>query len=157
MKSTISGATLRARMTRRECFLLAALALLTVPLALASPAYDPAPPTWRERDFRVHFHAQQLFGLNAEELSEPELNDVMRWCRCIELTADYGKHGVETLSDNDCRFVMEVLDDLCPRLTEHSGYLLIYQSCATRLAGDDLSPAIASSEEASRHKASAIE
>jgi hypothetical protein len=27
-------------------------------------------------------------GLNAEELSVPELNDVMRWCRCIELTAD---------------------------------------------------------------------
>jgi hypothetical protein len=134
MKSIFRGGVLRAHTTRRECLLLATLGLLAVTLAASFPAQQDSKLSWRERDFRVHFHAQQLFGRDAEELNEQELNDVLRWKRLIELTADYEPRGGDHLSDEDCRFVIEVLDDLCPHLEKHHGYLRIYRSCSARLA-----------------------
>jgi hypothetical protein len=134
MKSIFRGGALRAHTTRREYLLLATLGLLSVSLAAAFPAYRAEMLSWRDRDFRVHFQAQQLFGRDAEDLSEQELNDVLRWKRLIELTADLSPGRIDHLSEEDCRFVIEVLDDLCPQLEEHDGYLQIYRSCSARLA-----------------------
>lgn len=135
MKSIFRGGGLRAHLSRRERLLLATLGLLAVSLAAAFPAYHAETLSWRERDFRAHYHAQQLFGRDAGELNEQELNDVQRWKRLIELTAYNPSGCVASLSEDDCRFVMEVLDDLCPHLEKHAGYHKIYESCANRLKG----------------------
>jgi hypothetical protein len=111
---------------------LMALTLLAIELAIAFPPSPDVVPG-RGRDYVLQFQSQQLFHCAPEQLSQHDLEDLKRWCDCVELTTRYGVVGLQSLTDEDCQFVVEVLDDLCPDTEEFTGFLRIRESCRRRL------------------------
>jgi hypothetical protein len=146
MISTILGRW-RGEMTGPQWLSLVAIGLVAWKLAVADPvdhAADGSPADRRVRDYLVYFHAHQLFQRGPDELNEDELDDVNRWCRCLRLMTLHQTSGVDCLTIDECRFVIDALDDFWPDLREYAGYRRIHESCAQRLAGGKLPAAIAS-------------
>lgn len=138
--SDAHGTCRRARVTRLQCLSLIALGLLALELANLSRAHrraTDAPVSWRERDFAVHFQAYQMFQRPPEELNEWQLDKVIRWCRFLAINCKYDEGGVENLSGDECRFVVEVLSERGPAAQEHAVYSAIHEACRLRLAGED--------------------
>lgn len=113
---------------------LTASGLLALWLAIAFPASPDGAVSWRDRDYAIYYHAHQLFRCDPEELSESQLHDVERWCRCLRLTSQAQTSGVHSLTDDECQFVPQVLDELCTDTKQFAGYRPIYELCAQSLA-----------------------
>ena len=128
MNPTTRAAGNRRAATLLEALSLAAVALLALELAVAFPVspHEATPP---ERDYVLYFQAQQLFHCNPEELSEARQADLKRWCQCMPLTTRHNLAGIDSLTDEDCRFVVEVLDELCPETEAFAGFHRIRESC----------------------------
>lgn len=141
MHKTREGASDRSGNFFLECFGLAVALLLVLQLAFAYRASECAgnllTESWREKDWRMWFQAQQLYRRSPEELSRAEFDNVRRWCDCLTLIAKHETNGTQSLTDDECHFVVDALDDLCPKLSQHSGYLPIYQACRRRLNDGD--------------------
>lgn len=141
MHKTREGAGDRSGSVCLECFGLAVAVLLVLQLAFAYQASDHAgnlvAESWHEKDWRMSFQAYQLYGRSPEELSRVEFDNVRRWCDCLTLIAKHEMSGTKSLTDDECQFVVDALDDLCPNLSQHGGYLPIYQACRRRLNDGD--------------------
>ena len=151
MKNALSDFAQRAHTTFLEGLLLVALGLLAMKFAAVFPAdkHFGAASASSEKNPMLSWHAHQLFQRGPDELSEAELHDVERWCRCVELTARYLSNGLQSLTDDECRLLVETLSDLCPNLAEHRGYFPVYEACRRRLAGE-----VPARQVFSRHEAS---
>lgn len=137
MHKTREGAGDRSSSIYFECFGLAVAVLLVLQLAFAYHACEQAEnllaDSWHEKDWRMWFQAQQLYRRSPEELSRVEFDNARRWCDCLTLIAQHETSGNASLTDDECQFVVDALDDLCPSLSQHSGYMPIYQACRRRL------------------------
>jgi hypothetical protein len=147
MNLAIRSAVQRTGMSLLQWLFLTAFGLLALQLALAFPAHHHTGRSWRERDHLVCFYARQLFERDLEELSEAELDDAKRWCRCMQLIVNHEMSGVQSLTDEECRFVVDALDDLCPNVQNAAGYRRVYESCSKRLAVDSPPTTLASKRE----------
>jgi|SRR5215469_10952423 len=134
MNATIFNAMKRRHATRLEMLSLTALGLLALWLAIAFPAQRNDAASWRDRDYVFYFQAHELFQRDPEELSESQLHDLHRWCRCLNISGRQQVSGVQRLTDEECQFVVKVLDELCPNTDRFAGFRPIYESCAQRLA-----------------------
>jgi hypothetical protein len=134
MNATISTAAKRRRMTRLEMLALTALGLVALRLAIAFPAQRGEEVAWRERDYVLYYQAHQLFKSDPEKLSEIQLYDLDRWCRSLALIARLRVSGVQSLTEEECQFVVQVLDEFCSDTHQFAGYRPIYESCAQSLA-----------------------
>jgi hypothetical protein len=114
--------------------LLTAIGLVALRLAIAFPTERGDAVPWRDRDYILYYQAHQLFRCDPEELSESQLHDLDRWCRCVRITGRLEASGVQTLTDEECQFVLQVLDELCPDTELFAGFAPIYESCARSLA-----------------------
>src|SRR5579863_1337062 len=133
MNAPIEGAGRRRRLSRLEILALTGLGLLAVQLAIAFPSARQEPALWRDRDYAVYYQAYQLFGRGPEDLSVSELHAVKRWSRCLWLVDKQQSSGVQSLTDEECEFVVEVLDDMCPDTDQFTRYRPIYESCLQSL------------------------
>ena len=139
MHKLARGAGNRSGSTFLECVGLATVGLLAIQLAFLFPAGDKrasSSSSWREKDWRFWYQAHQLYHRAPDELSSAEFENVQRWCRCLLLTAQHDDAGNQSLTDEECQFVVDVLGDLCPNLDQHGGYLPIYEACRRRLDGE---------------------
>ncbi|HJT31183.1 MAG TPA: hypothetical protein VJ783_03975 [Pirellulales bacterium] len=117
---------------------LAILAFVVVPPAPSgsmAPSATSEAASWQERDWRVWFQSHQMYHCGPEELDESELDEVRRWCRCLSLLSRC--HGADeltadALTDDECAFLVDALQDLVPNLEEHFGYQPLYESCRRR-------------------------
>lgn len=116
-----------------ECAVLIAMALVALGLAWHYPSSHPA-TSWREKDWRFWYNAQQLYGRDPDELTESQFENVKKWCRCSRLVDQYHRDGLSGLTDEDCLLVVETLEELCPNLHKHAGLLPVYEACRRRLA-----------------------
>jgi len=145
--SDAHGVCRRARVTRLQCLSLIALGLLALELANVSRAHRRAADaavSWRERDFAVYFQAYQMFQRPPEELSEWQQDEVKRWCRFLAVNCKYDEGGVENLSNDEYRFVVEVLSERS--LAVQAVYSAVGEACRLRLAGEDELPVVEQSE-----------
>jgi hypothetical protein len=116
-----------------ECAALVAAGLVAFELATRYPAVpNPGYGSWRETDWIVWYHAQQLYRRDPAELSQAELVDVKEWGRCLQLFDRYAKAGIDTLTDDECQQVVATLEKLCPNLDEHFNLLPFYDACCHR-------------------------
>ncbi|HJT30760.1 MAG TPA: hypothetical protein VJ783_01750 [Pirellulales bacterium] len=140
MRRTGSGPGDRSGNIYLECFGLAVAMLLVLQLAFAYRTSEHPgnllADSWYEKDWRMWFQAQQLYRRSPEELSRAEFDNVRRWCDCLTLIAKHETDGIQSLTEDECQFVVDALDDLCPNLSQRSGYLPIYQACRRRLQGE---------------------
>lgn len=122
---------------RQGVVALAALAFVILPLAaIGSTNYGPrnTSTSWRERDWKIWHQAHQLYRCDPEQLTDLELHDVRRWCRCLSLIANCQTANVKGLNDAECAFVADVLQDLAPNMAKQPHYLAVYESCRRRQA-----------------------
>jgi len=135
----------RSGTTWLQCIGLAIAALLAIQLIALFPAARSAGQDipWRDRDYAIWYHAHQLFRCGPEELSETQLADVKRWYRCLLIVGEHEVSGHRSLTDEECQFVVDVLEEQCPNL-ESSAYRQVYEECRQRLASKSGPPAIAS-------------
>jgi hypothetical protein len=129
MQHTIRGA---AR-TMAEYIVLVVAASCALVIPRTWPVAGQA-ASWRERNWKVWYVAHQMYRRDPEELTEPQLDNVQRWCRCDKLCLQCVQAGIESLTDDECQFVAEVLWQLCPNLEEHLNYFPIYEACRQRTA-----------------------
>ena len=121
---------------------LTAVALLAFQLAAAFPARQSASSaaSWRQKDYSIWFQSHQLFDCGPEELTESQLQYVRRWNSCLWIVAETETSGIQSLTDEECRFVVDVLTERDPNLAEHQAYRQIYEACRERLASGSGSP-----------------
>jgi hypothetical protein len=149
MNARIDRAGQRRRVSHLEILSLTALALLAIELAIAFPAQRRDEILAPALDYVLYFQSHQLFQCDPEQLSERELNDLKQWCRCLRLTTRHDVSGVQSLTDEECQFVVQTLDDLCPDTAPFAGFRRIHQSCRQSL--DHRQAAIASHRESPSH------
>lgn len=117
---------------------LAFVALVALKLATTYPAQRGArgmPDSPKDRDYVFYWQSQQMFRLDPDQLSPSQFRAVKRRCRLVTLAERYVQGGVTSLSDDDCREVVEALDDFGPMLRGHHGYLRLREGCLKRLGG----------------------
>ncbi|HWB08035.1 MAG TPA: hypothetical protein VG826_02235 [Pirellulales bacterium] len=139
----------RAGGRRLEALSLTLLTVLAVVAAVVFPARK-RDVSLRERDLVVYFQAHQLFQRDPEQLSETQLDDVKRWCRCLQLAARHETSGLESLDDDERQFVVRTLHAFCPDLDELPGYRRIYDSCRAGLNAG-VPPTVATKRELRSH------
>lgn len=140
MHKTRYGTRNRIRSTFLKWAGLAAVGLLALGLSFAVPAGDEASThsrLWRERDWQIWFQSHQLYQREPEELSQTEIENVQRWSLCLLLVAQHEAAGNDSLTGDECQFVVDALGDLAPNLEKHGGYLSIYEACRRRLDGEE--------------------
>src|SRR5581483_5784197 len=108
---------------------LAALAVLALGVAVAfqSKRREAMPGTGG--DYVLRFWAHQLFQRDPAALSETRLDDLRRWCHCLELITQHNVAGVQSLADEECQFAVDVLDELCPENEAFASFVLVRESC----------------------------
>jgi hypothetical protein len=67
----------------------------------------------------------------------------------LPLITRHDVSGVRSLTDEECQFVVQALDDLCPDSDRFAGFRRIHESCRQSL--DRRLPAIASNHELPSH------
>lgn len=118
-----------------ECLALCGLIFLAGTLAKPS-ASEPKRGVSPEEEWMCSWYAHQLFGCEPDQLSDPQSSDVARWSRCVAVAARWRANGMQRVTHDECQDVVETLEDLCPHLSEHKGYSLVYNACRQRLADD---------------------
>lgn len=109
-------------------------------VAFQLPAYYPSDSrrsagqsSWRESNWQVWYQSHQIYRRPPEELSESDLEHLLAWCRCLNLIAPGHEQSLTSLTNDECQLVLELLEDICPDIDGHAGYLPIYQTCRERL------------------------
>lgn len=133
----------RMRGAAVECATVLAIAVVSLRLAVLFPCAGSRvqASTWQERDYLVWWQAHQLFRCEPEALNDWQLELVSNWHRCLSLLVKYQTSGLESLSDDECRFVVKMIDEVHPRRAKHPGYDQIRMAFQGRLMpGKDASP-----------------
>jgi hypothetical protein len=131
-KSKVGEDPRRGRVRFLEFAGLVAAGLISFELAARYRSQGENP--WREKDWVVWYNAHQLYRRDPEQLSESELNDVEQWCQCLWLVDKHRKMGLESLTDDECKLLLETVDRVCPNIEEHANLLPIYEGCRRRLS-----------------------
>ncbi len=85
--------------------------------------------------YRLRYEAHQLYGCDPEELGTVQLARVKRWCRCVQSINRYAASGLDSLSDEECHDIVELLPKRYPHLEEFPAFVEIVRVCRRRLRG----------------------
>jgi hypothetical protein len=131
--------------SRRKYWQWVSLAMITIPFivrgaAVSKPAHlgsgDLASWTVFDGDaYRLAYEAHQLYGRGTEGLSEVQLARVKRSFRCSKAMDKFAEHGLDNLSDDECKAIVEVLPKHFPRLDESPAFARMLEACRRRLDG----------------------
>jgi len=117
-----------------ECTALVAIGLLALDFAIYHRSETKVMHSaWREKDWLVWYHAHQLYQCDPGNLSEAEIENVRKWCRCVRTLEKYRIRGLDSLSDDECQDTVATLENLCANLEERADLQPFYESCRRRV------------------------
>jgi hypothetical protein len=129
---------------RRVSWELAVLTAITLPFFLrglsnSTPAHlrcgDAGSQPYTDLDsYFLWREAQQIYGRNPSRLGAAQWAWVKRSCRCTQAMKKHAMQGLDSLTDDECRAVADVLPKRHPNLDEFPGFAGILDDCRQRLA-----------------------
>lgn len=111
-------------------------AAISVPSAL-SGGNGTSPEHMGPGAYRLWYEAHQMYGRDPDRLAAAQLENVKRWCRCAEIMEKGATHGLDSLSDHECRLVVESLPKRYRNLDEFPAYIDMLHACRLRLDDKD--------------------
>ncbi|HEV3021449.1 MAG TPA: hypothetical protein VGX76_03245 [Pirellulales bacterium] len=83
--------------------------------------------------YQLFYEAHQMYGCDPDRLNVKQLANVKHSCRCAQILRKYASCGLDSLSDDECRMLVEYLPKRYPNLDEFSAYIDILRVCRRRL------------------------
>ncbi|HEV3004858.1 MAG TPA: hypothetical protein VGX78_10375 [Pirellulales bacterium] len=87
--------------------------------------------------YQLFYEAHQMYDRDPDRLNVKQLANVKHSCRCAQILRKYASCGLDSLSDDECRMLVEYLPKRYPNLDEFPAYIEMLQACRRRLDGKD--------------------
>jgi hypothetical protein len=101
-----------------------------------SPGEPARPYLLGPQAYQLWCESRAIYGCDPQQLDQRQLTYVKRACRFVSVFDKYATLGLDSLSDDECQFVVDFLPTHYPCHDEIPLYERILRACRERLAGD---------------------